>query len=178
MHTPDHVPEVIVDSARELPGRLAPRFLVEARRALAERGMFAMALSGGSVAHTFFPRLARLPLDWSRTAFLWGDERAVPASDPESDYGVARAHWLEPARVPTANVHRMSADATDLDESAAAYADEMVRVLGTPPRLDLVLLGVGPDGHICSLFPGHPLLREGRRWVAALEDSPSLRSGA
>jgi 6-phosphogluconolactonase len=165
-------PEVIVDSAPELPGRLAPRLLEEARRAQAERGFFAMALPGGSVADIFFPRLAQLPLDWSRTAFFWGDERAVPASDPQSNYGKARALWLEPAKVPAASVHPMPADATDLDGSAAAYADVMVRVLGTPPRLDLVLLGVGPDGHVCSLFPGHRLLREERLSVAALEDSP------
>jgi 6-phosphogluconolactonase len=166
------LPEVIVDRAEELPGRLAPRLLAEARRARAERGFFAMALPGGSVADTFFPRLAQLPLDWSRTAFFWGDERAVPASDPDSNYGKARTRWLEPARVPAASVHPMPADATDLEGSAAAYADEMVHILGAPPRLDLVLLGVGPDGHVCSLFPGHRLLREDRLWVAAVEDSP------
>lgn len=166
------VPEVIVDGAHELRGMLASRLLVEARRAVAERGLFAIALPGGSVADAFFPRLAQLPLDWSRTAFFWGDERAVPVSDPESNYGLARARWLEPARVPAASVHPMRADATDLDRSAAAYADEMVHLLGTPPRLDLVLLGVGPDGHVCSLFPGHRLLREEKLWVAALEDSP------
>lgn len=165
-------PEVIVDSLQALPGRLASLFMQEARRALAVRGSFAIALPGGSVAHTFFPSLARVPLDWSRTAFFWGDERAVPASDPESNYGIARTQWLDPAKVPATSIHRMQADVPDLDRSAAAYARHMMRVLGTPPRLDLVLLGVGPDGHVCSLFPGHPLLREEDRWVAPIEDSP------
>jgi 6-phosphogluconolactonase len=164
--------EVIVDRAEDLPERLAAVFQVEARRAVGEHGLFAISLPGGSVASIFFPRLAQLPLDWSRTAFFWGDERAVPPSDPESNYGAARAQWLDPAKVPAASVHRMLAEVPDLDRSAADYAGEMVRVLGTPPRLNLVLLGVGPDGHVCSLFPGHALLREERRWVAGIEDAP------
>jgi 6-phosphogluconolactonase len=166
------LPEVVVDGLPALSERLASTFEREAGRAAATRGFFAVALSGGSIARAFFPRLAQLPLDWSRTAFFWVDERAVPASDPESNYGAARAHWLDPAQVPDVSVHRMHADGPDLDLAAADYADEMVRVLGAPPRLDIALLGVGPDGHICSLFPGHSLLREARRWVAAIEDSP------
>ena len=164
--------EVLVAGAQELAESLAALFQAEARRAVAERGLFAISLPGGSVATSFFPRLAQLPLDWSRTAFFWGDERAVPHSDPESNYGAARTLWLEPANVPGASVHRMQADVPDLERSAADYAGGLVRVLGTPPRLDLVLLGVGHDGHVCSLFPGHELLREERRWVAALEDAP------
>jgi 6-phosphogluconolactonase len=166
------LPEVIVDSLPALSDRLASTFVEEASRARATRGLFAVALPGGSVAHTFFPRLAQLPLDWGRTAFFWGDERAVPPSHPESNYGAARAHWLDPAQVPDASVHPMHADVPDLDRSAAEYAEEMVRVLGRPARLDLVLLGVGPDGHVCSLFPGHPALGEERRWVVPVEDSP------
>jgi 6-phosphogluconolactonase len=165
-------PEVIVDSLQALPDRLNSLFMQEARRALAVRGSFAIAIPGGSVAHTFFPSLAKLPLDWSRTTFFWGDERAVPASHPESNYGIARAQWLDQAEVPAANIHRMQADVPDLEQSATDYAEQMMGVLGTPPRLDLVLLGVGQDGHVCSLFPGHALLREEERWVAPIEDSP------
>ena len=102
----------------------------------------------GTVARAFYPRMDRLPLDWSRVSFFRGDERSVPATDPESYYGVALALWLAPARVPAASIHRMRADSPDLDQAGADYAGEMVRVLGTPPRLDLALLGVGPDGHV------------------------------
>ena len=166
------LPEIVVDGVTELAERLASLFESEGRSALGARGFFAIALPGGSVATTFFPRLARLPFDWSRTEFFWGDERAVPANHPESNYGLARSLWLEPAQVPPARIHRMEAEALDPERAATAYADDLLRCLGTPPRLDLVLLGVGPDGHVCSLFPGHPLLGEERRWVAPVANAP------
>jgi 6-phosphogluconolactonase len=165
-------PEMIVDKPQDLPEMLARRFEGEAHAAVVARGRFALALSGGSVATTFFPRLARCSVDWARTDFFWGDERAVPPDDPESNFGAARRLWLEPARVPLPRIHRMEAEAPDLEGTAAAYADVLTRVAGTPPRLDLALLGVGPDGHVCSLFPGHPLLEERGRFVAPVLDSP------
>ena len=124
------------------------------------------------MATAFFPRLALARVDWSRTDFFWCDERAVPPSDPESNFGAALRLWLEPAAVPAESIHRMNADEPDIERAAAAYAEEMTRILGTPPCLDVVLLGMGPDGHICSLFPGHPLLQERERLVAFITDSP------
>jgi len=165
-------PEIIVDKPADLPETFARRFEGEARAAFGARGRFSLALPGGSVATSLFPRLARLSLDWSRTHFFWGDERAVPPDDPESNFGVARRLWLEPAGVPAASIHRMEADAPDLERAAATYADVLAAATGRPPRLDLALLGVGPDGHVCSLFPGHALLEEERRFVAAIVDSP------
>lgn len=165
-------PETNVDKPGLLPERVARRVEEEGRRALAARGRFSLALPGGSVAQSVFPHLARLAFDWSRTDFFWGDERAVAPSHPDSNFGVAQSLWLEPARVPAERIHRMEADAPDIEGAAAAYADTMARVLGSPPRLDLVILGMGPDGHVCSLFPGHPLLGEERRFVAAVTDSP------
>jgi 6-phosphogluconolactonase len=165
-------PEIHVADAAGLAGILARLLVDEAARAQAERGMFALALPGGSIATAFFPVLARAPCDWSRVAFFWGDERAVPPAHPESNYAVARSLWLEPAGVPARSIHRMPADHPDMEKAARSYEDALVRMLGSPPRLDVALLGVGPDGHVCSLFPGHPLLREEARYVAAIGDAP------
>jgi len=165
-------PEIIIDKPGALAEALAIRFEEEARRAIESRGRVAVALSGGSAGTTFFPRLARASVDWSRTEFFWCDERALPPTDPGSNFGLAQRLWLEPARVPAARVHRMEADAPDPAAAADAYAATLARVLGTPPRLDVALLGVGPDGHVCSLFPGHALLEERERSVVFVADSP------
>jgi 6-phosphogluconolactonase len=165
-------PEIHVGQAAVLAGRLTTLIEQEAERAQATRGFCAIALPGGSVAAIFFPELARAQCDWSRTVFFWGDERAVPPEHPDSNYGLALALWLAPAGVPARNVHRMPADEADGVRAARSHEDTLLRVLGTPPRLDVALLGVGPDGHVCSLFPGHPLLGEERRWVAPIDDAP------
>jgi 6-phosphogluconolactonase len=93
----------------------------------------------------------------------------VPETDPDSNSGLARKLWLD--RVP-AHVHAMPANQGDLDAASAVYTEELRSTLGDPPRIDVMLLGMGPDGHVCSLFPGHPLLQERTRWVAAVTDSP------
>jgi 6-phosphogluconolactonase len=164
--------EVYAAESNDLLQRLGREFSAEAGRATAGRGFFAIALSGGSVAVTCFPYLATLPLNWLQTHFFWVDERAVPTSDPESNYALARDLWLEPAGVPEASVHRMPADRPDLHAAAAAYSEELTSVLGSPARMDFVLLGVGPDGHVASLFPRHQALTEERACVTAVLDSP------
>jgi len=161
--------ETLVDKADSLAESLAGRFEDEARHAVAARGRFTVALPGGSVASSFFPRLARVRLDWSKVDFFWGDERAVPPDHPDSNYAVARSLWLTPAGVPDASVHRMKAEEPDLAKAAADYERELVQIAGSPPRLDLVLLGVGPDGHTASLFPGSPVLAERTQWARAVE---------
>jgi 6-phosphogluconolactonase len=165
-------PEIHVDHASGLAGRLARLFEEESERARARRGFCAIALPGGSVAAIFFPELAGAQCDWSRTAFFQADERAVPPDHPDSNYRLARELWLDPAGVPASSVHRMPADDPDLERAALAYEALLARTLGGPPRLDLALLGMGPDGHVCSLFPGHPLLDERVRLVAAIDDAP------
>lgn len=141
-----------------------------AARAITERGVFCLALPGGSVATTCFPRLARADVDWSRTHFFWGDERAVPPEHADSNYRVAKETWLDAIAERAPHVHRMEAERTDL-EAARDDCEHALREVA-PAGLDLALLGVGPDGHVCSLFPGHALLGETERWVAAITDSP------
>jgi len=116
--------------------------------------------------------LARAQLAWDKVEFFWGDERAVGPDEPDSNYGLAKRLLLDPVRADPQRVHRMAGEGRDLEAAARSYEAEMVRVLAEPPRIDLVVLGLGPEGHICSLFPGHPLLRERVRRVAAIIDSP------
>ncbi len=163
--------EIVVED--QLADVLVPRIEGIAARAIALRGRFAIALPGGSVATTCFPRFAEAHVEWSRTHFFWSDERAVPATHPDSNYGVAEKLWLERIVGHAPTIHRMEAERADLDEAAQRY-EQALREIGS---LDLVLLGVGPDGHVASLFPGHALLDERDRWVAAIHDSPKPPPG-
>lgn len=166
-------PEVVVDTPERLASLFAARFAADAAAAIAARGLFSVALPGGSVAESFFPLLAASPsIDWSRIDFFWGDERAVGPDDPDSNYGLAQRLLLDKVGVDAKRVHRLKGETPDLDAAARAYEAEMVAALGEPPRIDWMVLGMGPEGHVCSLFPGHALLRERRRRVAEITDSP------
>ncbi|MSO56974.1 MAG: 6-phosphogluconolactonase [Acidobacteria bacterium] len=147
-------PEIFVAEPAGLQRRLGMELESRAGDAIAARGKFIIALTGGSVAKTFFPALANLDIDWSRTEFFWIDERAVPPDDPESNYALASTLWLTPARVPASNIHRLRGEDADLEKAAQIAADELMAVSGNPPCLDIALLGVGEDGHIASIFPG------------------------
>ncbi len=162
-------PEVVVDAVAALASALRSRLEAAARSALEERGRFSLVLPGGSVAESFLPALARAAVDWPQIDVFWGDERAVPPEHVDSNYALAQRGIL--ARV-SPRVHRMRGEAPDLRAAAADYEREMREALGDPPRLDFVIMGMGPDGHVCSLFPGHEALREETRWVLPIEDSP------
>jgi 6-phosphogluconolactonase len=165
-------PEVLVAPVRQLLDRLAADVSVEAAHARSRRGLFAMALPGGSVGIHSFPVLATVLLDWDVTHIFWADERAVPASSPDSNFGLADSLWLRKSGASRSSIHPMPADQADLKAAAAAYGEELVRVLGKTPRLDLLLLGVGPDGHVASLFPGHSALSEEHRLALPIVDAP------
>jgi 6-phosphogluconolactonase len=164
--------ETCIGDFGTLAARLNTEVKAAAGRAAAERRRWSVAVSGGSVATTFFPQWgSQAPTDWGVSDVFWADERAVPPTDPDSNFGIARALWLAPAAVPDRSVHRMPAERPDLEGAAAAYAGDLQQTLGGRP-LDLVLLGIGPDGHVASLFPGHPVLAEQSKAVAAVVDSP------
>ncbi|RPH64796.1 MAG: 6-phosphogluconolactonase [Acidobacteria bacterium] len=164
--------ETIVSAVPALATILADRATDLARAAVADGRCFVVALPGGSVAEAFFPTLALARIDWDRVECFWGDERSVPPDDPQSNYRLAAQLLFKHVNVDPGRVHRMPADAVDLDAAAAAYEVALRTILGPSPRFDMVLLGAGPDGHVCSLFPGHPALDESSRLVVAVTDSP------
>lgn len=165
-------PTLIVDDRRRLVKGFVSRVGTAAAAAVATRGRFTMAVTGGRDAQVLLPALAGARVDWTRTHLFWGDERAVPATDADSNYGQIKSIWLDRAPRPPAHVYPMQGDATDLDEAAGAYAATLASVLGPTPALDVFVLGMGPDGHVCSIFPGHPLMVERARTVVALRDAP------
>jgi len=144
-----------------------------AQQASMERGRVLLALAGGRTPALAYRRLAADPwrdsVDWPRAEFFWGDERAVPPDDPASNYGMARRTMLRPLGIDEGRLHRMRAEAPDLEAAAREYEADLRRVAGEPPVLDVVLLGMGADGHVASLFPASPALREGDRLVTDVD---------
>jgi 6-phosphogluconolactonase len=123
---------------------------------------FHLALAGGTTPKRVYELLGERPLPWPRLQIWFGDERCVAPDDQESNYAMARAALLERAKLPAANVHRMRGELEDRDAAAREYEAAL------PPRLDLLLLGIGPDGHTASLFPGSSALKEKARRVVAV----------
>jgi len=152
----------------------ATRLEEQARVKVIEKKPFSVALSGGSTPKLLYELLASPTfagrIRWSSLQFFQVDERCVPPDDPQSNYRMIHQALLEPSPLPQENFHRIAAERPDREQAAREYADEMARVLKTPPgelpRLDLVFLGMGPDGHTASLFPGSPALGEKVAWVA------------
>lgn len=132
----------------------AERFAASARSAVQARGRFLVALSGGSTPRATYERLRDAALPWERIEIFFGDERGVPPDHPDSNYGMVRAALLDHVPVPPAQIHRMPADEPDADAAGAKYARVLRRFAGDPPCLDLVMLGLGPDAHTASIFPG------------------------
>lgn len=157
----------VFDQADDLAGALVAIHADE----MAARGErpLSIALTGGSAAK-LYGALVAAPLAWARVHVWFGDERSVAPDHADSNYRGAREALLSKVDLPEANVHRVRGEA-DPDDAARAYEIELRAVTGDG-ALDIVHLGMGPDGHVCSLFPGHPLLSERTRLVAALRDSP------
>src|SRR5579884_452790 len=132
------------------------------RDRIAEGGACSIALSGGSTPKPLYETLAcRSDIDWSRVQVYFVDERNVPPDDPDSNFGMIDRALLAPARVPQENIHRMRGE-LPAPQAAAEYEAELRANFGGAgfPRFDLMLLGMGPDGHTASLFPGTPALSE------------------
>lgn len=156
--------------AESLSRAAAELFAGEARRAVAARGRFAVALSGGDTPRRTYQLLARPPwrdeVPWARVHVFWGDERCVPPEDPRSNERMAREALLDHVPLPSEQIHPIRCPA-DPRGAAARYESVLRDFFGSnPPRFDLIFLGLGENGHTASLFPDTPVLEEQARWVA------------
>lgn len=159
---------------QELFAAAAEEVVHAANDAVTQRGRFTIALSGGSTPKNLFNLLAtnaRTVLPWDRMFFFFGDERHVPPTDPESNYRMADESLLSKVSVPPGNVFRIAAENPDAAAAASAYEKTLQKFFalqpGQFPVFDLILLGMGPDGHTASLFPGTAGLQEKSRLVIA-----------
>ncbi|MBI4588906.1 MAG: 6-phosphogluconolactonase [Candidatus Rokubacteria bacterium] len=166
----------VVATPAALAEQAAERFVDAATGALEQAGTFSVALSGGSAPRSLYARLAAEPfrsrVDWTRVRVFWGDERCVPPDHLDSNYRLAQELLLSKVPVRPDNVFRMQGEAADPDLAAAEYAGELQTAFGLKrgerPRFDLILLGMGADGHTASLFPHSTALREVTRLAVAV----------
>lgn len=162
----------ILADAKEVSRTAAEQFMKLARAAVETKGEFDVALAGGSTPRTTYEILAKTAgkLPWEKVHVFFGDERCVPPEHSDSNYGMARDALLSRVPIPANNVHRMKGE-VDAPAAAEQYEGEMRRHFrlgnGGLPRFDLVMLGMGDDGHTLSLFPNSEALMETSRLVAA-----------
>jgi 6-phosphogluconolactonase len=161
----------IVADPDALARAAAHEVVAAAVASIAERGRFAVALAGGSTPRAAYRLLATPPysnhVSWANVHLFWSDERAVPPTDPDSNYGMARDALVAHVPIRPEQVHRIEGELRP-ETAAARYEAILRRELGPTGELDLVLLGLGEDGHTASLFPGQPVVRETVRLVAAV----------
>ncbi|BCX12353.1 MAG: 6-phosphogluconolactonase [Thermosynechococcus sp.] len=149
----------------------AKQFVLEqARGAIARCGRFTVALAGGNTPKPLYQSLVGATTPWSQWHIFWGDERYVPHDHPDSNAGMAFQAWLNHVAIPRNQIYPMPTEEPDPQTAADRYEQTLHRVFGTRkgefPRFDLILLGMGPDGHTASLFPHTPALRVSDRLIA------------
>jgi 6-phosphogluconolactonase len=137
-----------------------------ARNAIRQRGRFLVAVSGGTAPWIMFEALSKLPVEWDKVHLFQVDERAAPDDDPDRNLKHLRDCLIDRVALPAENVHAMPVTETDFAAAAGKYAAILRQIAGTNPALDLVHLGLGPDGHTASLVPGDPVLDVTDRDVA------------
>ncbi len=169
MHNTANTPEILIlPDAATLAEEAARRFAVLTAEAVAARGRFSVALSGGSTPGALYRLLAGTPfraLPWAQVHLFWADERSVPPGDPGSNYRLVAETLLPGSSIPPENIHRMRGE-WEPERAARDYEQTLRAFFGdTAPHFDLVLLGLGKDGHTASLFPGADTLAKTARWA-------------
>ena len=161
----------ILNTPQELFQAAAAEFIALASAAIRDHGKFTVALSGGSTPKSLYSVLARSALPWDKIFFFWSDERHVPPDHPESNYRMAKEALLSKVPVPPENIFRVRAEEKDANVVAKYYEEALRSFFGLRPgefpRFDLILLGLGPDGHTASLFPNTAALNETKLLVVA-----------
>ena len=169
---PDKGELVVCRTAGELGRKSAECFVETVNTAAQRAGSFTVAFSGGSTPALMYRALLSADLrelvPWAKGEYFWSDERCVPPEDPGSNYGMAQRELVSKVPVPHDRIHRMRGELQP-ERAAEEYEQELRRVFGNVPlpRFDLMMLGLGANGHTASLFPGSPALHETRRWVVA-----------
>lgn len=165
--------EVLKD-ASALAERAANLFLTAAEEAISARGKFSVALAGGSTPLRMYDLLPcdpfNMKIDWLKIHLFWGDERCVPATHVDSNFRQSAVHLISRVDIPAKNIHRIQGELSPI-QAATEYQSELQRYFGPRPVFDLILLGLGPDGHTASLFPGTQALEEKEKWVTAVPHS-------
>lgn len=162
----------IADTTDALYRAIAEAITEKVQDTLRRQARFTLALSGGNTPRSLYHLLAtdyRHRIDWYRVHLFWGDERYVPPDHPASNYRMVRETLIESLGIPSANVHAMPVEESSPERAAERYEGHLRAFFGATPRFDLILLGMGADGHTASLFPGTPALAERKRWVAVGE---------
>ncbi|KAF8499190.1 6-phosphogluconolactonase [Russula emetica] len=161
-----------------LSDSLAEYIIKAQKEAIDKRHRFTIAISGGSLPRTLTALIAKPGVQWNKWHVFYADERIVPLDHEDSNHKLAQDTLFSKVSIPRENIHTIDYSLEDdLEELADAYEKELIREFAQKdsarfPIFDLILLGIGPDGHTASLFPGHELLSESDRWVAYIEDSP------
>jgi 6-phosphogluconolactonase len=161
----------IYNTTEEINSKATALFVAAAQKAIAEKGKFTAVLTGGSSPAGIYNLLAsddyKTKIDWSKVFIFWGDERWVPLNDDLSNAKMSYATLLSHIPIPSENIFEMYKDGVTPEDFAITYEQSIRKVLGDEGKFDLILLGMGDDGHTASLFPGQSVLEEQSKWVAA-----------
>jgi len=177
-HSPAPPVLSVFPTSQELCDAVADFIIKAQKEAIEKKGKFTVAVSGGSLPKQLNALIDKPGVKWDKWQVFYADERVVPLDHPDSNHHLCETELWSKVPIPRSHIHTIETSLLDdLEELSDAYEKELIREFAQKdsarfPIFDLILLGVGPDGHTASLFPGHELLSEEDRWVAYIEDSP------